>query len=561
MLAFSINLPSDVQAQINSFSAQYSVDSLVASAIAQVSSGGQQFFPDGGLVVTPFGVGVMGIGKDRAQSLGFDATEQIPNIQAGVAYLALLLQAFIGNYPKAIAAYVTSQETVLTFNGIPPLAPVTSFVYNVSKIAANAGSISVSGLLSMRNESSVDPLQNNTGNLIDPRTHGTNYGSGVSAATSAQNRDQTNASIEPVLQVEDASLSNTPWYKDTGLLTGNSRIRASVQPVTFSVFFDRNDPNQFLKNPADNTPIELQLNTSLSSFEISSKHVYNRTPSRTGMHVTLWGMEPDLISGQGSTGVFMNQFGLTDFMSTSGITDDIIKLLTSGFAADFSPTFDPFDSEVAIQDQTTSAPIGSQANNFGEQTTPGFALISTNQQTSTGTASIFPVTGDPKNAQDIIARQNLKKPSEAFRVAAQDAFIEFMKLFQMNGNVWFYSQSYANGGRNGTNLGLIGQQQQESPTAWSKKTGATSFQQHARNNDVMTRGFVQMRYRNNIYLGYFKTLSWTQDAENPFQWKFNFSFQVEKTYTALYFPQPGVTLNQNFGINGARSLSDGPQEA
>jgi len=53
----------------------------------------------------------------------------------------------------------------------------------------------------------------------------------------------------------------------------------------------------------------------------------------------------------------------------------------------------------------------------------------------------------------------------------------------------------------------------------------------------MTRGFVAMKYRNNVYLGYFKTLSWTQDAENPFQWHFNFTFQVEKTYTALNFPQ------------------------
>lgn len=45
-----------------------------------------------------------------------------------------------------------------------------------------------------------------------------------------------------------------------------------------------------------------------------------------------------------------------------------------------------------------------------------------------------------------------------------------------------------------------------------------------------------MNYRNNKYLGYFKSLSWTMDAEHPFQWKFNFTFQVERTLTAYFYP-------------------------
>src|ERR1700676_3059770 len=136
MTAYFIQLPQDVQAQITSLAAQYSVDALVASAVAQVSSGGQQFYSDGSLVVTPYGVGVMGISKSVATALGLDATEQIGNIQAGVATLAVLLQTFIGNYPLALAAYLTSTATVREFNGIPPLAPVRNFVYTVSKLAS-----------------------------------------------------------------------------------------------------------------------------------------------------------------------------------------------------------------------------------------------------------------------------------------------------------------------------------------------------------------------------------------------------------------------------------------
>lgn len=528
MIAYAINLPPDVQAQINSFSAQYSVDSLVASAVAQVSSGGQQFFSDGGLVVTPFGVGVMGISKNVSSALSLDATTQIGNIQAGVATLAALLAVFVGNYPLALAAYLTSVATVQQFNGIPPIAQVSDFVYNVSKIAADAGSTNVSSLYKIRNDSTVDPFgaATTTGNLIDPRTTGINYGSGNEASKSAANLNELQSTISPLLQVTDYTLTNTAWYADTGLVTGNPHIRASVQPVSFIVYLDRNDPTKFLQNPNTNQPIEIQLNTSLSSFEITSKHVYNRTPSRTGMHITLWGMEPDLINGQGTTGVFMNQFGITDFMSTVGINDDISKLLISGFQ---SPQF------ASIQNANTTVVTTQPATT----STRAFNIDTTVDQTQTG--QVLEPQANQTTAQKIVAAQGLNNPNEAFRVAAQDAFIEFLKLFQMNGNIWFYSTSYANG----TNLGTIGQSEQQAPTAWSSKTGASSFQQHSRNNDVMSRGYVAMRYRNNTYLGYFKSLSWTQDADSPFQWKFNFTFQVEKTYTALYYSNVQAQIQQN----------------
>ena len=549
MTALFINLPPDVQAQITSFAMQYSVDSNVASAIAQVSSGGQQFFPDNSLVVTPFGVGVMGISKATATALGLDADIQVQNIQAGCVVLAALLQTFNGNYPFALAAYVTSSATVQQFNGIPPLAQIQNFVYTVSALAAQAGSTSVSNAITLKNSTTLDPSKaaTNSGQYSTPGVDGQLTDSRVQG----QNNITTPESIEPVLQVPDDSLSNTAWYADTGLTTGNPRIRASVQPVSFSVFFDRNDPSQMLRQDAnDDTsqPIEIQLNTSMTTFEITSKHVYNRTPSRTGMHITLWGMELDIISGTGTTGVFMNQFGLTDFMSTAGISQDVINLLSGGLQKTFQQTFNTTTTSVAVP---ASSIVGSNAN----------VQVVTDSQTSTGQVSSTAVTGDQRTLNTVagqrIAQQHLNNPNEAFRVAAQDAFVEFLKLFQMNGNIWFNSTSYANG----TNLGVINGQEQVSPNAWSTKTGSSSFQQHSRNNDVMTRGYVSMRYRNNIYLGYFKTLSWTQDAESPFQWKFQFSFQVEKTYTALYTANTTVTSTQNFEPNGASSLSEGPQVA
>jgi hypothetical protein len=503
-----INLPPDIQGQITSYAQQYSVDSLVASAIAQVLSGGQQFYSDNSLVVTPYGVGVMGISTTNAN--GFDVTETNSNIEAGISYLALLLQTFTGNYPLALAAYITSALTVQTANGVPQIAPIQNFVYQVSTLAAQAGSYSVSGLYAIRNQASTDPTAaaSQAGNIIDPATTGINYGSASGVNLTGEQLNTLQNSVNPQLQVDDPTLSATAWYADTGLVTGNPRIRASVQPVSFIVYLDRNDPTQVLsvpnvnnQSPGSAQPIQIQLNTSLATFEITSKHVFNRTPSRTGMHITLWGMQPDLINGTGSTGVFMNQFGLTDFMSTAGLPDDALQLVTQGFSTSFQPN------------TSTSG--------------PSVAFVNT-------------VTGSANSGTQAINAQDFNNPQETFRVAAQDAFVEFLKLFQMNGNIWYTTQSYANG----KNAGTMSQTEQMQPNAWSSKTGASSFQQHSRNNDVMSRGYVSMRYRNNVYLGYFKSLTWTQDAESPFQWKFSFTFQVEKTYTSIYNPNPQVTMTQ-----------------
>jgi len=482
LVASYISLPINILNQIVSYSKQYSVDYWVAAAVAQVCSGGVQINSDGTVVTNGLGgVGVMGVSPQEGSILGLNvlpsydpATGNLlddnssQNIQAGVEYLSQLLQVFSGKYPLALAAYITSPATVQRFNGVPPIPTVQSFVYSVSTLAAQAGSGSVSALYALQNQMQADPTSPATqvGNIIQPGTTGTNYGSASTPEQAAQNLSSLQASSNPRLQVPDASLSATPWFNDRNLITGNPQVRKSVQPVSFMVYLDQKDPSLFLYNPQTNDPITLQLNTSMTTFEITSKHVFSRTPSRTGMHITLWGMQPDLISGSGSTGVFMNQYGLTDWFSTAQINDEIAALVGKAFSSNPDT-----ESEIA---------------------------------------------------------QN----PEAYRVAAQDAFVEFLKLFQMNGNVWYQSPNYT---------GSLTGQEQQYPSGWSKKVGATTFQQNSRNNDVMARGYVAMKYRNNIYLGYFKSLSWTQDAENPFQWKFQFAFQVERTYSSLYYPNYQAT--------------------
>ncbi len=286
------------------------------------------------------------------------------------------------------------------------------------------------------------------------------------AAVPVAGQDITTASYAALstnLQVSpDPSMSMTPWFSDTKLLTGNPRIRKSVQPVSFQVYLSQSTGEMLTDNTGQ--PVTLELNASMGQFSVLSKHIFTRTPSRTGMHITFWGMAADTISGQATSGVFMNATGITDYFSTAKITDDIATQIGAAFS------------------------------------------------------------NNPDAEQAIAANP------EAFRVAAQDAFVEFLKLFQMNGLVWYNTPSDQN------QLYLNGQSQ-SAPAAWSPQTGATNFQQNARNNDVRSKGYVIMSYRNNKYLGYFKTLSWQMDAEKPFQWTFNFTFQVERTLTAYYYPK------------------------
>src|SRR5271166_1758539 len=302
------------------------------------------------------------------------------------------------------------------------------------------------------------------------------------------------SAVSQNLQITDASLSAIPWYSDYNLLTGNQRIRNSTGnlangtltlPVSFQVYLSQS-ANSLLINPVTQRPITVQLNASITNYSILSKHIFNRQPTRTGMHITFWGMAADTITGSASTGVFLNQFGVTDYFSTAKLTDDIATKVQMAFSND------P-DVEAAV------------ASN-----------------------------------------------PEAYRVAAQDAFTEFLKLFQMNGNVWYTSATTTDP----TQLN----QSQTAPAVWQQNAGATNFQQNAKNNDVRSKGYVVMAFRNNLYQGYFKSLSWTMDADKPFQWNFNFTFQVERTLTAYYYPIAPAPILTNVPINSRQIPSLGPPD-
>ena len=109
------------------------------------------------------------------------------------------------------------------------------------------------------------------------------------------------------------------------------------------------------------------------------------------------------------------------------------------------------------------------------------------------------------------------------RVAAQDAFAELLLLFKNNGVLRFLPPS-----RVPEQTGTAGQ------PLWSPSEGATGYQMASRTGDIRRRGYVVFSYRQATYMGYFKSMNLTADANIPFQWNFDFTFRVEKAVVPVF---------------------------
>lgn len=231
-------------------------------------------------------------------------------------------------------------------------------------------------------------------------------------------------------------------------IVGNPHLRRVESPITFKIVLNDLDPSKRYLSDSQGRPLELSLNCSLTQLNIQMKHIVNKSNGRTGFHLTFWGMEPDTISGSGSTGVFMNSYGLTSIMSLT----------------------------------------------------------------------------EPNNAYLDSNRPNADNP-EDLRVAAQDNFVELLSVFRNNGVVRFHTENYDDTVRSRKQLEAV----------WSEQYGANTYERYSRNNDVLARGSVLMTYKNNSFQGYFKNLSWTMDSDNPYHWRFDFTFLVQRTISFVRY--------------------------
>lgn len=352
--------------------------------------------------------------------------------------------------------------------------------------------------------------------------------SGVSGYTiNAANIGAVLSAIAPTTLVISQSPDQTPWFANPNIVQVNGATAAVDAPIKFQVYFT---------NPDQPLPAILELNASLSRFDRSMRHIRNSQQTRTGILVTLWGMEPDVISGSGSTGLFMNEFGITDFLSVSDLgSSELNRLMTNGFANN-DPTFAGNNAGgVTVIPDGGGYDFGNLAGSFQAATAGVFSTY--NPPTVSGrsaknnplqTTGATPLANHHNRAND----KGPYTSSDSMRIAAKDAFMELLALFRQNGMVWFQG-STAGGSTTSKN--------QIAPNAWSSYFGLSLAQMNARRNDVAARGGVIMTFRNSKYYGYFTNLSWTEDAKKPFSWDFNFTFKVERTSKQVFSPSSSAT--------------------
>ncbi|MCJ7832820.1 MAG: lytic transglycosylase domain-containing protein [Deltaproteobacteria bacterium] len=106
---------------------RYSLDPALVKAVIHAES---KFDP---LAVSPKGaVGLMQIDPITAKELGIeDPFNPKHNIDGGVRYLKVLLDAFEGDQELALAAYNAGPSRVLQHNGIPPFKDTKKYITQV----------------------------------------------------------------------------------------------------------------------------------------------------------------------------------------------------------------------------------------------------------------------------------------------------------------------------------------------------------------------------------------------------------------------------------------------
>jgi hypothetical protein len=464
--------------------------SLAKAVLNNESYGGVQFNPDGTTLTSSAGaLGAMQVEPSTAAGLpppynsaSLDSIDG--NAAAGVAVLSQLQKEYPNDPARQLAAYdagpgAVNKATNLYGDDWLSHLPAETQKYVQKGLPTATGNAAPA----------VPSSSDATGNTGLPPLQFSREATQVQSVVLEQPTVDFDVLFPDVINPD--GLDEVPWYSDRSLVTGNPKVRGSVTPVVFEIALKGRDVE--LLSDSSGAPIQVQLNASMKNFNVAMKHVFTPQRTRTGWHITMWGMQADVITGNCTTGVFMNQFGLTDFFSTAVADDQVTQLVTSGFKA-FQSGAGSFPD---LADQRASGVVEERL--IQDDTT------FYNQQ-------IGLIAGTPD-------------PSEAFRVAAQDAFMEFLLMFKNNGIYWLNNQG-----------GMWGKKEQVGVDEWSPEVALSATAKNARNNDVATRGTVMMKFRGSTYSGYFKSLTWQMDAQNPFKFDFNFVFQVERTLGYMFSP-------------------------
>jgi hypothetical protein len=512
--------PATITSALNAASTQTGVPLSVLTALAnnESSYGSQSGAANGFMQMT--GGAIAQVNQVfHTNYTAADMADPATNATAAAQYVQYLANNNGGDYNSAITAYGPGGQAAV--NAAAAFGPVSPDTLAQAGYGPDGPNFNASGYLqkaqnSMGNSGlapgSPTPQTNSAAinNPVNPNDPNPDVVDFSPLPYQNLTKEQID-SIAPPLVNYNGLTNVQPWYEDTNLLTGNPRLhKQGGFPITFEVYMDQMSANSLLTTQQNGgRPVTIPLNCSLERFKVSSRHIINKEPTRTGFHLTMWGMAADVIEGSGSTGLMINQFGVTDFFSLAGTTSEATNAVLNAF------THSPSGVDVAEVGLPTGNPI--------QPATPLTAEVAN------------------LNAIQVAGGGNLQplSSSEPFRIAAEDAFVELLSLFKMNGTTYLQPSGYPFDSDNNNLPNISNNANNTSALAvYSSGVGATDFEIKARSNDVYKRGYVNMKFRNSQYLGFFKSLSWTLDAEKPYQWKFSFVFQVERTLSLVYYPTP-----------------------
>ena len=262
-------------------------------------------------------------GSTRANALGI---QSYPTLEAGA--LATAKTYASGKYPTTVAAFRSGDPSTAVINP------------NEGSLWSGNGNYA-SAILARAAQHVSDPTLAEqfaaNSNKVGVGTVGT-----ASANTFAAAGPSNDAAVKqrPLILVEGSpvtmplvitdGLDNTPWWMVEGTLVGNPGLRRIPDAITFMVQLPPQLTGELLRRPLKQ-PTQLRLNVGLSTISQGSAHQNGIEPTGSGLLLNLWDSRPDIITASGTTGVFMNQFGVTSLMSSNEFSKQLQDLASMGF--------------------------------------------------------------------------------------------------------------------------------------------------------------------------------------------------------------------------------------
>lgn len=117
-------------------------------------------------------------------------------------------------------------------------------------------------------------------------------------------------------RVIDDGLDETPWWALENAVTGNPALQRIPPAISFRLVLDSGTGS--VLSDKDGAPLEIRLVTGVKTFSTGSTQSNSVHPTATALLLNVWEGKPDMITVTGTTGVFMNQGGLTSLMSHKG---------------------------------------------------------------------------------------------------------------------------------------------------------------------------------------------------------------------------------------------------